>query len=372
MRDHLAVSAVLIGLFVVQAFGEPVRWRTGDALPEAMAASAIQQKTGDWHAEHARGGLRERHALIQLSQPVDAQDKEGLARNGVHLLRPLGGNAFFATVDAASVESAALVQEGVTGVHELERNWKLHPRLVAGDPPSWSVVSREADGQTPDRIAAYVILHHDVDAAAVRPGLMNRHDLVVQSELKAINALVVELPASVRDQLARLQERFRGLGRAVRWTRVEQIHLTLKFLGDVPDCDVPAVCDAAAKVAARFEPFELTVARTGCFPPRGAARIVWAGIDGPPQPLIDCHRACEQAYADLGFKPEGRPFSPHLTIGRVRDAHTSHEIRAAVDAESAFSAGSFPVDELVMFESVLRPVGPIYTAISRVPLAQAE
>lgn len=184
--------------------------------------------------------------------------------------------------------------------------------------------------------------------------------------------LAIELPASVRDLLAGLQERLRELGRAVRWTRVEHIHLTLKFLGEVPDRDVAGVCDAAARVAVRFEPFELAVGGTGCFPPRGAARIVWTGIDGPPQPLIDCHRAGEQAYADLGFKPENRKYSPHLTIGRVRDARASQEIRAAVEREADFSAGSFPVEELVMFQSVLRPTGPIYTAISRPPLGRVQ
>ena len=154
----------------------------------------------------------------------------------------------------------------------------------------------------------------------------------------------------------------------MRWTRTEQIHLTLKFLGDVPDGDVPRICEAATTVAARYEPIELEVAGTGCFPPRGAARIVWVGVDGPPQPLVECQQACEQACAELGFRPENRKYHPHLTIGRVRDAAASPEIWTAVEREAVFSAGGFVADELVMFQSVLHPSGPIHTVIARARL----
>ena len=180
--------------------------------------------------------------------------------------------------------------------------------------------------------------------------------------------VAIELPKEVRDGLAGLQERLHSLGRAVRWTRVEQIHLTLKFLGEVPDEKVPAVCDAATAVAARYEPFDLEVGKTGCFPPSGPARIVWAGIANAPPALIDCQEACEQAYAELGFKPEKRTYHPHLTVGRVRDTRDSRDIRAAVEGEAAFSAGSFVAQELVLFQSILRPTGATHIVIARAPL----
>ena len=181
--------------------------------------------------------------------------------------------------------------------------------------------------------------------------------------------VAIELPKEVRDGLAGLQERLHSLGRAVRWTRVEQIHLTLKFLGEVPDEKVPAVCDAATAVAARYGPLDLEVAGTGCFPPSGPARIVWAGIANPPPALIDCQQACEQAYAELGFKPEKRKYHPHLTVGRVRDTRDTRDIRAAVEGEAAFSAGGFVAQELVLFQSILRPTGATYIVIARAPLS---
>lgn len=181
--------------------------------------------------------------------------------------------------------------------------------------------------------------------------------------------VAIELPPQVHDRLADLQNRLGTVGRAVRWTRVDQIHLTVKFLGDVPDDQVPAVCAAAKEVARRFDPFPLDVRGAGCFPPAGQARIVWAGIAEAPQPLADCQEACEQAYAALGFKPEGRRFHPHLTIGRVRDARASRDIRAAVEKEAAFPAGTFTAGELTVFQSVLRPTGPTYTVIARAPFS---
>jgi len=179
--------------------------------------------------------------------------------------------------------------------------------------------------------------------------------------------LAIELPTDIREQLRALQERLGSLGRAVRWTRTEQIHVTLKFLGEVPEDKVPKICETALQIAGKFEPFELQVRGTGCFPPGGAARIVWAGMPDPPGTLIDCHRAGEESFAKLGFKKENRAFNPHLTIGRVKDFSASSQIRATVEQHNTFLAGSFNVDELVMFQSILKPQGPTY-----IPLARAK
>ncbi|MHC4442304.1 MAG: RNA 2',3'-cyclic phosphodiesterase [Planctomycetota bacterium] len=181
--------------------------------------------------------------------------------------------------------------------------------------------------------------------------------------------LAIELPTEIRDRLRDLQDRLSVLGRAVRWTRVDNIHLTVKFLGEVPDDQVSAICETATEVAGRFERFEVTVAGTGCFPPGGAARIVWVGMPDPPPILLGCQRVCEDRYARLGFKKENRSFKPHLTVGRVKDFGASAQIRAAVEELKQFNAGSFIVEELVMFQSVLKPQGPVYTPLARASLA---
>jgi len=181
--------------------------------------------------------------------------------------------------------------------------------------------------------------------------------------------LAIELPAEIRDQLARLQERLSSQTCGVRWTRTDHIHLTVKFLGEVPDRQIAEVCKLASGIAAGFEPFELEVAQAGCFPPRGPARIVWASMPDPPTELIDCQRTCEREYAKLGFKAENRSFHPHLTIGRVKDPRASQDIRLAVENERQFQAGQFLAEELVVFQSVLAKSGPTYTILSRAPFA---
>ncbi|HOA72720.1 MAG TPA: RNA 2',3'-cyclic phosphodiesterase [Phycisphaerae bacterium] len=181
--------------------------------------------------------------------------------------------------------------------------------------------------------------------------------------------VAIELPDTVRNRLAELQTQLHGLDRTIRWTRPEQIHITIKFLGEVPDADVPQVCTSVTRTAARMPAIPLTVRGLGVFPPRGLTRIVWAGIDGPPAGLVACYGACEQALAELGFAPETRVFKPHLTLGRARDPRGARDVPRALEPFADFTAGSFTASQLVVFQSVLCRTGPTYTALARADLA---
>jgi 2'-5' RNA ligase len=183
--------------------------------------------------------------------------------------------------------------------------------------------------------------------------------------------LAIEVPATIRQGLAQLQDRLRPQVGGVAWSRSEQMHLTLKFLGEVPDADVPKAIEAATTVASRYGPFELTVAGAGCFPPSGSARVLWVAFQSPPPELLACQQACEQAFESLGIPPEGRLFHPHLTLGRVKDFHAGREARAAVEQAADFEAGRFTARELVFFQSVLQRTGPVYTALAKMPLTGA-
>jgi RNA 2',3'-cyclic 3'-phosphodiesterase len=107
--------------------------------------------------------------------------------------------------------------------------------------------------------------------------------------------------------------------KVVRWTNPEGIHLTLKFLGDTPEGKVQAVTQGMLAAAAGFEPFELRVAGFGCFPNPRRARVLWVGVPDLPKPLAGVQRAIDLQMARLDFARETRPFSPHLTLGRVND-----------------------------------------------------
>lgn len=184
--------------------------------------------------------------------------------------------------------------------------------------------------------------------------------------------VAIELPDDALRRITALQRRHATLDRAVRWSRPEQMHLTLKFLGEVPDADVPRVCEAVATATAKHSPFPLAVRGCGCFPPGGSARILWVGIDEPTGALARLQTGCEQALADLGYPPEGRAFTAHVTVARVRDPRASREVRAAATAEAAFDAGEPSVREVVVFESRLAPAGAQYVAVARASLAAPQ
>lgn len=183
--------------------------------------------------------------------------------------------------------------------------------------------------------------------------------------------VAIELPSHVREQLAELQARLQQMDRFVRWVQPGQLHLTLKFLGEVPDPQVPKVCAAVAKTAARLEPIPFEISGVGCFPPHGPARIVWAGVKGPPAELVACHTACERILADLGYPPEDRDFHPHLTIGRSREQRGAREIRNMLNGVIGFRCEPFIAEELTVFQSVLDRNGPTYIPISHARLRSA-
>ena len=130
--------------------------------------------------------------------------------------------------------------------------------------------------------------------------------------------VAIELSKKVRSALSRVQSKLQAECSGVRWVPPENIHLTVKFIGDVSDRDVDAVARAVAGVAAEVRPFDMEITGSGCFPPRGPVRIVWAGVGEESGALLGCAERLEDALWELGVAREPRRYSPHLTVGRVR------------------------------------------------------
>ncbi|WP_242347079.1 RNA 2',3'-cyclic phosphodiesterase [Anaeromyxobacter terrae] len=167
----------------------------------------------------------------------------------------------------------------------------------------------------------------------------------------------------------------RSAGRAsddVRWVVPENVHLTLQFLGAVPEPRVEAVSDAVRAAAAASRPLALEVQGAGGFPNARRPRVVWVGIQGDVATLGALVQDLGRRLAPLGFAPEARPFSPHLTLGRARDARGAPGLGGAL-AEAAQGDGvAWRAGELVLFESHLSPKGPRYEAIVRAPLGRSS
>src|SRR6266404_5982691 len=155
------------------------------------------------------------------------------------------------------------------------------------------------------------------------------------------------------------------------WSRRENIHLTLKFFGDVERNLTESLSAAAARVAQEFTPFEIRVAGTGTFPKQALPRVLWIGIEDPSGNLASLQARFEDECAIEGFPKEARPFRPHLTLARIRKAQGSRtlgELHKAI----GFVASEVVVPELLLMRSELSSEGSKYSVISRHRLEKFE
>jgi 2'-5' RNA ligase len=180
--------------------------------------------------------------------------------------------------------------------------------------------------------------------------------------------LAIELPGSLHPTLARVQERLKKSGADVRWVPVGNIHLTLKFLGQLPEDGVKPLTEAARGVAAGQAPFRLQVTGAGAFPTVRNPRVIWLGIGGDLPVLAPLYHRLEAAFASLGHLPEDRPFHPHLTLGRVRSPAGRDRLSRMLQELPPVDSPPFPVSEIVLFRSTLSPQGSTYTALQVIPL----
>ena len=176
----------------------------------------------------------------------------------------------------------------------------------------------------------------------------------------------VELPPEVRARAAEHGATLRDRVREARasWPRAENLHLTLKFLGEIEPGRVEALSSAASRAAQNTRPFNLTIEGAGAFPPRGTARVLWLGIKDSSGELARLQNNLEDECAREGFKREERPFHPHLTLARIRAPQGAREL-ARLHQEAGFEAIEFAVTDLVVMRSELGPGGSRYTPVSR-------
>jgi 2'-5' RNA ligase len=173
--------------------------------------------------------------------------------------------------------------------------------------------------------------------------------------VRAFTAL--DLQDDLRRRLGELRESLRGSFPLLRWVRPEGIHLTLRFLGQVPSeqiAGLPVLLEPAARASG---PIDATIAGLGLFPDRGSPRVLWLGISADAS-LSRIQAACEAAAVTAGFPPEPRPFRAHLTLGRWRD-------RVPRPALPPADLGATRFSTVTLFKSELRPSGSVYTALGR-------
>lgn len=181
--------------------------------------------------------------------------------------------------------------------------------------------------------------------------------------------LFVALPADdqIKRRMVQTCDRI-DVGEArVRWCTADQLHMTLKFIGEVEDGLVKPICEAVQRVADGTPPFELEISGTGCFPPGGAVRIVWVGGSEPSRTLHQAVQCLEEELAVLGIAKEKRTFSEHFTVGRVKFDPSRGKLRESVLAVG-FECCRQNVGELVVYQSTLARTGAQYTPVLRARL----
>lgn len=181
--------------------------------------------------------------------------------------------------------------------------------------------------------------------------------------------IAIDLPETVQEKLGGLQDDFRSLKAPVSWVKLQSIHVTLKFLGNIPSEQVPAIGQALEEIAKTTAPFRLQAGGCGAFPSLNRMRVVWVGLRGDAEPLQELQQKVETAAVRLGFKPEERPFKPHLTLGRVKGKQRLRPLRDALVARNAFETEAFDVKEVVLYKSELRREGARYTPLFRAGFA---
>ncbi len=172
--------------------------------------------------------------------------------------------------------------------------------------------------------------------------------------------IAIEVPDSVKLQLKRLLAQIKHLADPVKWVNPKNLHITLKFLGEITPDELDQVKDASTSVAKSVYPFDLCFSQLGVFPNYRKARVLWTDIVEGREPLIAVRQQLEAKLAEAGFPCERKPFRPHLTLGRIKNPQKSFIDGDAIQRFS-FKSDAFEASRIVVIKSQLHREGPIYT-----------
>lgn len=167
--------------------------------------------------------------------------------------------------------------------------------------------------------------------------------------------VAIPLPERVKARLEALQEPIRG----VRWQNPDQYHLTLRFIGEVSDRLGKEITGRLQEI--EYSAFRMNIGRLGCFPKRGAPRVIWVGIEQNSR-LIRLQEKIESICRSVGIDPETRPFHAHITLARTNGKGDPQEQKAFIARESGIEIRDIPVTRFILYQSELQPGGAVHTA----------
>lgn len=181
--------------------------------------------------------------------------------------------------------------------------------------------------------------------------------------------IALKLPAQVIDALGDLQSALKKQGLKLRWVQPANIHLTLKFLGEVSVEQLQAVKNVIQELSGGYTAFTLESKGLGVFPTVRKARVLWSGIHGDVDRLAALQSDLNKALVGVGFVPDNRIFKGHLTLGRIKGRIDGKKLVSAITACGSFTSSSWAVERLILFKSDLKPKGAVYTELFTADLA---
>lgn len=184
--------------------------------------------------------------------------------------------------------------------------------------------------------------------------------------MRAFIALV--LPENIISSIKNIQEDLKKYRLPVRWVKSENIHLTLKFFGNISEPGIESVGNAMKECSGCCPPVTLSAKGIGVFPSISRPRVIWVGLSGQVSVLLSFQAELEKKLEKSGFKKEERPFKGHLTIGRFKDRVKDEKLVEAIRKHKDFNTGDFEAGEIILFKSDLLPQGPVYTEILKAVL----
>ncbi len=180
--------------------------------------------------------------------------------------------------------------------------------------------------------------------------------------------IAIELTPALRRPLLKLLQEVFPRHRDVRWCSENQLHVTLKFLGEVRPEQLPQVCEAARTASAQVQPFVLRIKGLGGFPNPRSPRVLWCGVEDPTGSCRRWVELAEPLFDELGFPPEGRAFTPHITLGRSRGPGGNGILRDILATAPPLETEPMTVERVVVFESHLLPTGARYNPLATLAL----
>jgi 2'-5' RNA ligase len=180
--------------------------------------------------------------------------------------------------------------------------------------------------------------------------------------------LAIELPDHIRTKIEEVQNDLKSSHADVRWVSPEKIHLTLRFFGNVDESRVDSIVESVKDPTRTRSRFSLAVRGMGAFPHLKNPRVIWMGLVEGKEVLIPFQKDLEKELEKIGFKPEERPFQPHLTLGRARSSRGRNDLIGRMEKYREEVFGEFRVDRVILFKSDLKPSGPIYTPLRELRL----